>query len=417
MEPALIISVLQEWNPWEKSLSAGIPRAHYLTRIYPFIDNKEVLILQGIRRSGKSTILKQLIRELISNTINPMQILYLNLEDYHFSPYLTIELLEEVFQAYKEHTHHHQKTYMFIDEIQKIENWEKWVRTYYDKGDNIKFIISGSSSKLMSRELSTLMTGRNITFTIWPLSFQEFCSFNSTQSLPEYLEFGGFPEVVLQPSEFKKKALLQQYFTDILHKDVISRHDIRNAKQMTEIASYLINAAGGKISVSKLSKVFGLSHQTISLYISYLVEAYLLYEVSWFSYSLKTRHDVTKLPKLYALDNGFINALSTKYKGNKGQAFENAVLIHLAAAYKEVHYWSTLKTEVDFIVERKAFNVTATDDIPEREWQGLQEFQKKHKNFKTLLITESSTGKNCMSLKDFLLQSVKSDGKFSFVRS
>lgn len=403
MDQSSIISLLQTWNPWEKPIPAGILRTRYITQIYPFMDNKEVLILQGIRRAGKSTILKQLIQELVHNAVNPKQVLYLNLEDYNFAPYLRIELLEEVLQAYKKHTQNEQKIFMFIDEIQKIEGWEKWVRTYYDRGDNIKFIVSGSSSRLMSRETSTVMTGRNITFTIWPLSFQEFCSFNSTQSLQEYLEFGGFPEIVLQSSEFKKRILLQQYFIDILYKDVIGRHDIRNAKQMTDLASYLINAAGGKISVSKLSKVFGLSQQTISLYVSYLIEAYLLYEVPWFSYSLKTRHDVTKLPKLYALDNGFINTLAVKYKGNKGQLFENAVLIHLAAKFKEVHYWSTLKTEVDFIVDKIAINVTATDNLPEREEMGLLEFVKKHRNFRSLLITESKTGGNHISLQEFLL--------------
>ncbi len=404
MDTSLIISLLQSWNPWEKPLSAGIPRTKYINHIYHFIDNKEVLILQGIRRCGKSTILKQLMQELIQNAVNPRQILYLNLEDYNFAPHLKIELLEEILQAYKKYTQNDQKTYMFIDEIQKIDGWEKWVRTYYDREENIKFIVSGSSSSLMSRESSTVMTGRNLTFTIWPLSFKEFCSFSSTPTLQEYLEFGGFPEVVLQPSEFKKKTLLQQYFTDILYKDVISRHNIRNAKQMTDIASYLINAAGGKISISKLSNVFGLSHQTISLYVSYLIEAYLLYEVSWFSYSLKTRHDVTKLPKLYALDNGLINTLNVKYQGNKGQLFENTVLIHLAAKFKEVHYWSTLKTEVDFIVDKVAINVTATDIIPEREEIGLQEFVKKHRNFGSLLITESKTGEKMVPLREFLLQ-------------
>ncbi len=324
----------------------------------------------------------------------------------HFphAPHLHLELLEEILQAYKKHTQNDQKIYMFIDEIQKIEGWEKWVRTYYDRDDTIKFIVSGSSSRLMSRETSTVMTGRNITFTIGPLSFKEFCSFNSTSSLQEYLEFGGFPEVVLQPSEFKKRMLLEQYFTDILHKDVINRHNIRNAKQMTDLASYLIHAAGEKISVSRLSKVFGLSHQTISLYISYLLEAYLLYEVPWFSYSLKTRHDVTKLPKLYVLDNGLISTIAIKYQGNKGQLFENTVLIHLAAKWKEVHYWSTLKTEVDFIVDKTAINVTATDTIPEREERGLLEFVKKHRNFTSLLITESKSGENQISLREFLLQ-------------
>lgn len=403
MEPALILDVLQKWNPWGKQLESGIPRPVYLNKIYPFMDNKEVLILQGIRRAGKSMLLRQLMQELISHGVNPAQILYLNLEDYNFAPHLRVELLEQVFQAYRQHLQPAGKVYLFIDEVQKINNWESWVRTYYDRQENVKFIVTGSSSKLMGRESATVMTGRNITFIIRPLSFTEYCSFSGSQRLQDYLEFGGFPEVVLQPSELKKRTLLQQYITDIIYKDVIEKHNIRNAKQLLEIALYLLSAAGGKVSVSRLAKVFGLSMQTISLYISYLIEAYLLYEVTWFSYSLKTRHDVTKLPKLYASDNGLINPTSITYARNRGQLFENAVLVHLAARSPEVHYWSTAKTEVDFIVEKTAINVTATDSIPEREQAGLQEFLKKYKTFIPLLITASRKEGKMVPLQEFLL--------------
>ncbi|MBI2669318.1 ATP-binding protein [Candidatus Woesearchaeota archaeon] len=402
MDTSIIVEVLQKWNPWQKPLDAGIPRPNYLNWIYPFIDNKEVLILQGIRRSGKSMILRQLIQELISQGTNPLQILYLNLEDYNFAPHLKVDLLEEILKTYQKHTKNREKVYMFIDEVQKIKGWETWIRTYYDRQEKIKFVVTGSSSELMLRESSTVMTGRNLTFIVRPLSFSEFCSFSSTGTLQEYLEFGGFPEVVLQPSEFKKRTLLQQYLTDIIYKDVVDRHDIRNTKQLMEIATYLISAAGGKVSISKLARIFGISQKAVSLYVSYLIEAYLLYEVSWFSYSLKTRHDVTKLPKLYVLDNGLINVVSVKYMKNRGQMFENTVLIHLAARYPDVHYWSSARNEVDFIVEKTAINVTATDEIPEREQEGLKEFLKKHKAFTPLLITASTSGKNMLPLKEFI---------------
>ena len=407
MEASQIIAVLKTWNPWEKPIEAGIPRPLYINRIYPFMDMQEVLILQGIRRAGKSTLIKQLIQELIQHLVNPRQILYLNLDDYNFEPYLKLGLLEEVLTAYKAFTRNTQKIYFFIDEVQRLEGWEKLVRTYQERGENIKFVVSGSSSRLMSRETATLMTGRNITFIIRPLSFQEFRSFSSTGSLQEYLEFGGFPAVVLQPSEFKKRMLLHQYFTDIIYKDVIARHNVRNAKQLMEVATYLVSNAGGKVSVNKLSKVLGLSTTALSLYISYLIEAYLLVEVSWFSYSLKTRHDVTKLPKLYVLDNGLINVVSVRYSQNRGQMFENTVLLHLTETYPEIHYWSSGKAEVDFIVEGKAINVTATDFIPEREEQGLQEFLQKHRRFLPLLITASVTGKSRMSLLEFLLWNLR----------
>ena len=402
MNEKTIIKILEEWNPWEKTISAGVLRKKYLNQILPWIERKEVIVLKGIRRSGKSTIIQQLIQELLNKDIRAEQILYLNLDDYNFLNNLDLDLLEDVLKAYLENKKNKEKTYMFIDEVQKIPGWEKWILTKYEQGKNIKFIVTGSSASMLSKELSTLLTGRNISFTVMPLTFQEFLTFSATKSVEEYLIFGGFPEIVLEPNEEKKKSLLQQYFADIIHRDIVDRYRIRNAKQLLEIARYLVSSAGGRISVKRLSKIFGISHQTLSIYISYMIDAYLLYEVPWFSYSLKTRHDVTKLPKLYVLDNGLVNAVNIKYKGNRGQMFENTVLIYLAEKYKEVHYWSEGQSEVDFLVEKKAINVTATDEIPEREMKCLKDFQKKNKQFSLTLVTASVTNGKMISLEEFL---------------
>ena len=294
------------------------------------------------------------------------------------------------------------KVCFFIDEVQKIPGWEKWIRTKYDLNENIKFIITGSSASLLSKEFSTLLTGRNLSFRVTPLSFKEFFKFSKTKSLYEYLEFGGFPEVVLEKSEDKKRFILEQYFEDIIHKDIIDRYNIRNAKQLIEIARYLISTSSSKVSINKLSKVFGLSKDTISLYISYMIDAYLLFMVTYFSYSAKIKHDVTKLPKLYALDNGLINVVNIKYSKNKGQMFENAALIKLMDQHKDISYWSELNSEVDFIAGNKAINVTAADKIHKREIQGLKDFHQKHKGFSLMLVTESITKDNLVSLPDFL---------------
>lgn len=401
MDTATIIEVLKKWNPWERSIDAGIKRQKYIEKIYPYLKRKEVIVLKGIRRAGKSTMVKQLMLELIKNKVNKNQILYLNLEDYNFANYLKIELFDEVLHAYRYYSKNKGKVYFFIDEIQKIGNWEKWIRTKYDLGENIKFVITGSSASLLSKELSALLTGRNLSFKIMPLSFVEFLKFSKIKSLEEYLKFGGFPEVVLEKEEGKKAFILQQYFEDIIHKDIIDRHSIRNAKQLIEIARYLISSAGSKVSLNKLSKVFGISKDTVSLYIGYMIDAYLLFEVTFFSYSAKIKHDISKLPKLYVLDNGLINVVSVQYSKNKGQMFENTVLIKLLDEYDDISYWSELKSEVDFIVNSKAINVTATDKIPEREMIGLSEFQKRHKQFSSLIIAESGSGDR-VSILDFL---------------
>lgn len=410
MNEKTIIEVLRRWNPWEQTIDVGIVRKSYLSLIYPYLERKEVLVLKGIRRSGKSTILKQLMLKLMEKGIDKTQILYLNLEDFNFANYLTVELLEQVIYTYKKHMPHKNKIFFFIDEIQKIKDWETWIRTYYDLGENIKFVLTGSSASLLSKELSTLLTGRNISFIIMPLSYAEFLEFNKIKfiekynPIEEYLIYGGFPEIVLEPSEEKKKSLLKQYFEDIVHRDIINRYSIRNTTQLLELAKYLVSTSGSKVSLNKLSKVFGLSKETLSTYVGYMQDAYLLYKVTYFSFSIKIRHDVTKLPKQYVIDNGLINATSLNYTKNYGQLFENAVFIKLLNKYDSICYWSELSSEVDFIVGKTAINVTATDKIPLREIQGLNNFISLHKGFNGVIISKSKTKENIILLDEFLLQ-------------
>src|SRR3989344_4526625 len=314
-----VIEILKKWNPWEKEIYSGIQRNDYIEKIFPFIERKEIIVLKGIRRSGKSMIIKQLIKKLLEVGAKKEQILYVNLEDYGFADNLNLELFDVLFMEYKKYTKNRKKTYFFIDEAQKIVSWEKWVRTKYDLGENIKFIITGSSASLLSKELSTLLTGRNISFKIMPLSFKEYRFFTKKDDLEQYMVYGGFPEVVLEKSDEKKNYLLQQYFEDIIHKDIIDRYNIRNTKQIMNLARYLVSSSGSKVSINKLSKIFGIAKDTLATYINYMVDAYLLSEVSYFSYSAKIKHEVSKLPKLYSLDGGLINVVNIKYTKNTGQ--------------------------------------------------------------------------------------------------
>ena len=399
-----IIEILKKWNPWEKEMQEGVKREEYIKRIFPFMERKEIIVLKGIRRSGKSTIIKQLINELLRNGTDKGQVLYINLEDYGFANNLNLGLFDIIFEEYKNYTKNKKTTYFFIDEAQKIKSWEKWVRTKYDLSENIKFIVTGSSASLLSKEFSALLTGRNISFTILPLSFKEYCFFTKKEDFEEYISRGGFPEVVLEKSDEKKNYLLQQYFEDIIHKDIIDRYNIRNTKQIINLARYLISSSSSKVSINKLSKVFGIAKDTIATYISYMVDAYLLAEVSYFSYSAKTKHDVSKLPKFYALDNGFIRIANTKYSKNIGQMFENSVFIKLLEKYKEISYWGELSSEVDFIINKTAINVTSTDDIPKREFKGLEEFNKKFKDFTTIIVSNTLKRDGIIPMKDFLNQ-------------
>ena len=401
-----MIEILKKWNFWEKEQNTGKRRSMYIEKIFPYLERREVLVLKGIRRSGKSTIMKQLILELIKKGINKKETLYINLEDFAFADNLNIALFDDVIKAYKVYTKNTKKIYFFIDEIQKIPSWEKWIRTMYDQDENIKFIISGSSASLLSKELSTLLTGRNISFTIMPLSYQEIITFNPPTNLETYFKFGGFPEVVLEKSEEKKTMLLQQYFEDILHKDIIDRHSIRNAKQIMDLARYLISSSGSKMSISKLSKVFGIAKDTLQTYVNYMIDAYLLKEVRYFTYSAKDKYDPSKLPKVYCIDHGLITIVNFKYSKNRGQMFENSVLIKLAHITEEVSYWGTAESEVDFVYQNTALNVTATDHIKEREQKGLEDFGKKNKGFQQIIISQNMKKENVIPLKEFLMRNL-----------
>lgn len=396
------INILKKWNPWEKRIDAGIRREGYIKKIFPYIERREIIVLKGIRRSGKSTIVKQLIAEMTKKGISKKQILYLNLEDYGFADNLNINLFDEVLKEYRKYSKNKKRIFFCIDEIQKVPSWEKWIRTKYDLNENIKFVITGSSASLLSKELSTLLTGRNVSFTVMPLSFNEFMHFTKNGKLEEYIKYGGFPEVVLEKSGEKKNYLLQQYFEDIIHRDIVDRYRIRNTKQIMDLTRYLVSTSGSKVSINKLSKVFGISKDTISAYISYMIDAYVLFEVSYFSFSAKVRHDISKLPKMYCIDCGLINIANIKYSENLGKMYENIVLIKLIEKYKEISYWSDNYSEVDFIVDRTAINVTAIDKIHEREFGGLEEFNKKYKGFSLTVISKSLRKEGIFPILDFL---------------
>ena len=407
MEKEKIIEILKIWNPWGNTINTGKTRSDYLKKLLNSMDMKHILILKGIRRCGKTTILKQLMMHMIKEGIDENQFLYVNFDD--VTGDLKLELLEQILEAYLLHTKNKEKIFCFLDEIQRVPGWERWVKTKYDQETNIKFVVTGSSAQLLDRDLGTLLTGRNITFEIRPLSYKEFIKFNKKADIEEYLTYGGFPEVVLEKSEEKKRTILNQYIMDIIHRDIVDRHKIRNTRELIIVTKAIVSMAGGKVSVNKLAKSLGITNKTVSTYISYMVDAYLLLEVSHFSYSIKKRHDVTRLPKYYVIDNGLIHISNIQFSKNKGQKFENTVLLKLLEVrdfLNPIMYWSKGQSEVDFIVKDLAINVTATDRIPAREVKGLEDFQilRKMGKFREILVTESRTEEYLIGIKKFLLQ-------------
>ena len=363
------------------------PRPFYLQQFAPFIPRKEVLVLTGVRRSGKSTLMRLLMRELLDSGVASIESAgYVNLEDYRLSESLTPDLLGQILTQFKRPG---RRAFLFMDEIQAIPGWEKWARTVHDSmGDRVKIIVSGSNASLLGKDYSTLLTGRNITFRIAPLSYLEYLNFGKTAkpTLSDYLEFGGFPEVVLAEEHDIKRRLLRQYFEDIVNKDVINRHSIRNTRQVHTLARFLAANPGQKTSFNKLAKTFGFkSTDTVIRYAQYLKDTFLVHEVPFHSYSIQVRHDPSRLPKYYVCDNGFIGILEDPISKDHGRRMENAAYLSIRPR-GEITYWSDGKQEVDFITGQVAINVTTSTKPLEREVRGLVELARVDRQIRRKLL-------------------------------
>ena len=226
-----IIEILNEWNFWDKKQNIGIIRPRYLNKLKNYLKTDEVVAISGIRRSGKSTIMLQLIDYLInSNKVDARQTLYINFEDPKFFNFLNLDLLDKILEAYYEIVNNSGKIYLFLDEIQKIKGWEHWVRAHYDKKSNIKIFITGSSADLMSSEFSSLLTGRHLELFVYPLCFKEYAEFNNiainsrleiiqnkkalTRLAKQFIKQGGFPKIAVTNNGNLKKELFKNSKTN-----------------------------------------------------------------------------------------------------------------------------------------------------------------------------------------------------------
>ena len=293
------------------------------------------LIVSGIRRCGKSTLLFQLLKERYPDA------LYLNFEDprlYEFGP-TDFARLDESIKASASNV-------LFFDEIQIIPEWERYVRQKLD--EDYKLVITGSNPSLLSRELGTRLTGRHITKELFPFSYHEFCGFrglsHDKSSLLSYLELGGFPEYLKQGIP----EILNQLFEDILIRDIVVRYSLRDVKTLQRLAFYLLSNVSKLITGNRLKTLFEIgSTSTVMEYLSHLEYSYLFQFVPKFSYSL--RKQIANPRKVYAIDTGLINVNSGSFSEDDGRKFENLVYLHLRQKYREIYYFAE-KNECDFVI-------------------------------------------------------------------
>lgn len=327
-----IRDVYEYQKEYYTKLSTGTPRKT-LGKID--LDNYFIKVLTGVRRCGKSTLMLQLAGK--QKSVN-----FLSFEDPRLSQFEVNDFfkLEKIFEESKK------SSVYFIDEIQNVEGWERFIRVLHDK--KTKVVISGSNADLLSKELGTKLTGRQITYELFPFSYAEFLVHTKLKgglaSFQRFLFSGGFPEYV---STAKLDVLIHLY-NDIIFRDIVVRHGLRNSRVIRDIGVYFASNIGKEFSYNKLAVNFELgSVNTIQSYVSYFEDAYLFFTVPRFSFSLKQQAKNQK--KIYGVDTGLITNLSLSFSKDIGRLLENAVFIEFRRMEKKIYYYKNTG-ECDFVV-------------------------------------------------------------------
>lgn len=347
-----LINTLSDWNFWDREQKTGLTRSLYLSKILKNIDQGQVTTIAGVRRCGKSYLMRQAAVELINRGVPKTNILFANFEDPRFTE-KNNALLERILKVYTETFSPVGEIYIFLDEVQEIPEWEKWVRTVHEL-NKAKIIVSGSNSKLLSSELATLLTGRHSDVIVYPLSFAEYLDFKAEKSpskLFDYLETGGFPDIVLGKGD---KTLLLSYFEDIISEDLVKRYKIRKSDGINALARFYLSNPAGQVSFGKVGKSFNLSTDSAIKFFGYLHTAFLNYFVNRFSWKVKEQEKSFK--KVYCVDTGLAVAVGFFPERNTGFLAENAVFMELLRrGYKkdEIFYWKgTNEKETDFVLKQ-----------------------------------------------------------------
>lgn len=377
----------------ERFYVAGVER-ELLSEIKPLVNIDQIIGVSGIRRCGKSFLLKQMINYLVGEGVPRENILFLNLEFPSFASDGSSEILSTVFELYLRLKNPTGKLYIFLDEIQTVAGWEIFLKYHYDlKKGEIKFFITDSNSQLLASEFASRLSGRIIEKTLYPFSFKEVLAFyevtyHNIQKiylqkekilyyLDKYMEYGGMPELLPIELVETKRELLLSYFNTIIYKDIIPRFSLRNDKTIFQLALYLLANTGSLLNIKKVSDYLGITkREQIRQYLDYLQQAYFNFILNKFDYSQKTQLLAQK--KSFAVDTGFVNLLPLKFSQNKGKLLENVVFVELLRRYKEVFYYRDNGNECDFIVYDQLSKIAAfqacydiNENTREREINGL----------------------------------------------
>lgn len=360
-----------------------LKRTEYVDKVRPFFDSDIIKVITGIRRSGKSRILDMIIDEIKKNGVDESHIIKINFDDMEYDFLINAKSLDTYI---KDQIKDKKKYYIFLDEIQNVEEFEKAIESLFTS-KNVSIFITGSNSKLLSGELATLLTGRTVEFEVKPFTFFEYSEYNKINNLDfdedekfnDYLKWGGFPLRFDYETDDSKSTYLNNLYNSIIEKDILGRYEIRNKNLFKRIANYLMINPGKLLSIENIVNYIGVnekdnvSKRTIYNYIDYLSTAYLTHPIK--KYNIKGKNELKNVDKYYIIDTGFSYIKTNKINFDDTFLLENIIYNELKYQGYAVFVGKTYKSEVDFVAiknQKKYFiQVTyllATEETINREF-------------------------------------------------
>lgn len=398
-----------------------IERPLYLDKIMPFVDTPFVKILTGVRRCGKSTILKMIIKKLKEEKqVDDEQILNYRFDSMEYEDMTTKELYLEL----KSKIIQSKKTYLFLDEIQEIEGWEKVVNTLASDFD-VDIYITGSNTRMMSSEISTYLTGRYITFHIYTLSFEEYLTFKKSyttlkdlkQEFSQYVQLGGFPATHLQDcSQDEVYTIVKDIYNSTLFSDIVRRNQVKKIDQLERVVKYTFNNVGSKYTSKSISDYFKseqrkIDNETVYSYLEKLQKAYILHKCS--RYDLQGKDILKTQEKFYLADVSLRYSVLGYTVDSVASSLENIVYLELKRRGYDVYIGKIKDKEIDFVAtkQNEKIYVQVTQEIrsektQKREYEQLLEIRDNYPKY--VVMADDFSGGNyegikTMNIVDFLL--------------
>lgn len=398
-----------------------IERPLYLDKIMPFVDTPFVKILTGVRRCGKSTILKMIIKKLREEKhVDDEQILSYRFDSMEYEDMTTKELYLEI----KSKILQSKKTYLFLDEIQEIEGWEKVVNTLASDFD-VDIYITGSNSRMMSSEISTYLTGRYITFHIYTLSFEEYLMFKKSyttlkdlkQEFSQYVRLGGFPATHLQDySQDEVYTIVKDIYNSTIFSDIVRRNQVKKIDQLERVVKYTFNNIGNTFSAKSISNYFKseqrkIDNETVYSYLEKLQKTYILHKC--FRYDLQGKNILKTQEKFYLADVSLRYSVLGYTVDSVASSLENIVYLELKRRGYNVYIGKTKDKEIDFVAtkQNEKIYVQVTQEIKsektqKREYEQLLEIRDNYPKY--VVMADDFAGGNyegikTMNIVDFLL--------------